>query len=71
MANNLVDDPANALQGFWRFMRIRKKFWLLPALITMMALGGVMLLDHVLPQRSSPEAARNAPKKPDCPGIRC
>ena len=44
---------------FWHFMRLRKKFWLLPALITMMALGGVMLFNHVLPQQ--PEAARSAP----------
>ena len=61
MANNLIDDNANVLEGFGRFMRMRKKFWLLPALITMMALGGVMLLDHVLPREPTPEAARKAP----------
>ena len=49
MAIILFDDHANVLQMFWHFMRLRKKFWLMPALITMMALGGLMLLDQVPP----------------------
>jgi len=28
----------------WRFMRVRKKFWLLPILLTMFVLGGLLLL---------------------------
>jgi hypothetical protein len=28
----------------WRFMRARKKFWLLPILIAMLALGGLLVL---------------------------
>jgi hypothetical protein len=32
------------LGQLWRFMRIRKKFWLLPILIMMVALGGLVLL---------------------------
>ena len=28
----------------WRFMRARKKFWLLPILIVMFLLGGLLLL---------------------------
>lgn len=28
----------------WRFMRIRKKFWLLPILIVMFLLGGLLIL---------------------------
>ena len=28
----------------WRFMRVRKKFWLLPILATMFALGGLLVL---------------------------
>lgn len=28
----------------WRFMRIRKKFWLLPILIMMVMLGGLLVL---------------------------
>ena len=54
---------ANGLQVFWHFMRLRKKFWLLPALITMMALGGVMLFDHVLPLKNRPEAGSKRPVK--------
>ncbi|MBR1229426.1 MULTISPECIES: DUF5989 family protein [unclassified Bradyrhizobium] len=28
----------------WRFMRFRKKFWLLPILIMMVVLGGLVVL---------------------------
>jgi hypothetical protein len=28
----------------WRFMRIRKKFWLLPILLVMFLLGGLLVL---------------------------
>jgi Family of unknown function (DUF5989) len=28
----------------WRFMRIRKKFWLLPVLIMMVVFGGLVVL---------------------------
>jgi hypothetical protein len=32
------------LMELWRFMRARKKFWLLPILIVMFLLGGLLLL---------------------------
>jgi hypothetical protein len=28
----------------WRFMRVRKKFWLLPILVMMVAFGGLIVL---------------------------
>jgi ABC-type transport system involved in cytochrome c biogenesis permease subunit len=28
----------------WRFMRVRKKFWLLPILVVMTMFGGLVLL---------------------------
>ncbi len=28
----------------WVFMRVRKKFWLLPILLTMLVLGGLVVL---------------------------
>jgi hypothetical protein len=28
----------------WRFMRVRKKYWLLPILIVMFLLGGLLIL---------------------------
>jgi hypothetical protein len=28
----------------WRFMRVRKKFWLLPILVVMVLLGGLLVL---------------------------
>lgn len=28
----------------WEFMRVRKKFWLLPILIIMVLLGGLLIL---------------------------
>ena len=32
------------LKEFWLFLKIRKKFWLLPILITMLVFGGLVLL---------------------------
>lgn len=32
------------LSELWRFMRVRKKFWLLPMLLMMMIFGGLVLL---------------------------
>jgi hypothetical protein len=28
----------------WRFMRVRKKFWLLPIIVVMVTLGGLLVL---------------------------
>ena len=28
----------------WRFMRVRKKFWLLPIITVMLVLGGLLIL---------------------------
>ena len=32
------------LKEFWRFLRVRKKFWLAPILIIMVILGGLNVL---------------------------
>ena len=32
------------LKELWRFMRVRKKFWLLPILIMMVVFGGLLIL---------------------------
>jgi hypothetical protein len=32
------------LKEIWMFMRVRKKFWLLPILIVMLLLGGLLVL---------------------------
>jgi Family of unknown function (DUF5989) len=32
------------LAELWRFMRVRKKFWLLPILIMMVMFGGLVVL---------------------------
>jgi hypothetical protein len=32
------------IREFWAFMRIRKKYWLLPVLIMMVLLGGLVVL---------------------------
>jgi Family of unknown function (DUF5989) len=32
------------LKELWRFMRVRKKFWLLPILIMMVVFGGLIIL---------------------------
>ena len=32
------------LQELWKFLRVRKKFWLLPILIVMVLFGGLVVL---------------------------
>ena len=32
------------LAELWRFMRVRKKFWLLPILVMMVVFGGLVIL---------------------------
>ncbi len=32
------------LADLWHFMRVRKKFWLLPILVMMVVLGGLVIL---------------------------
>ena len=29
---------------FWRFMRVRKKYWLMPIMFMMIAFGGLLVL---------------------------
>ena len=32
------------LTEFWQFLRVRKKFWLLPILIVLVVFGGLLVL---------------------------
>lgn len=32
------------LKELWRYLRARKKFWLLPILVVMLVLGGLLML---------------------------
>jgi hypothetical protein len=32
------------LAEFWSFLRVRKKFWMVPILLTMLVFGGLLLL---------------------------
>jgi hypothetical protein len=32
------------LTEFWRFLRVRKKFWLLPLLLMLLLFGGLVIL---------------------------
>ena len=32
------------IKEFWAFMRVRKKFWLLPIMIMMLLFGGLIVL---------------------------
>jgi len=34
------------LQELWKFMRVRKKFWLLPIMIMMALFGGLIVLSQ-------------------------
>jgi hypothetical protein len=32
------------LKEFWKFLRVRKKFWLLPILLVLVLMGGLIVL---------------------------
>jgi Family of unknown function (DUF5989) len=34
------------LRDLWRFMRIRKKFWLLPIILILVLLGGLVVVSQ-------------------------
>jgi hypothetical protein len=34
------------LREFWGFMRVRKKFWLMPIFVMMFIFGGLVVLTH-------------------------
>jgi len=34
------------IKEFWNFIRIRKKFWLLPIMLTMALFGGLLVLSQ-------------------------
>lgn len=34
------------LAELWKFMRVRKKFWLLPILVMVALFGGLVMLTH-------------------------
>ena len=34
----------NFLAELWRFMRVRKKYWLLPVMVMMVVFGGLVVL---------------------------
>lgn len=34
------------LAEFWQFIRVRKKYWLLPMLVMSVLLGGLIVLSH-------------------------
>ena len=34
----------NFINELWRFLRTRKKLWLLPLIMVMMAMGGLLIL---------------------------
>ena len=50
-ANGLREKPLEVLAlrlsflaEFWAFLRVRKKYWLLPAVLTMLAFGGLIVI---------------------------
>ncbi len=32
------------IKEFWQFLRVRKKFWMLPIILVLVAFGGVLIL---------------------------
>jgi hypothetical protein len=37
---------AEFLRDLWRFMRVRKKFWLLPLVLILVLLGGLVVISQ-------------------------
>lgn len=35
------------LREFWAFLRVRKKYWLLPVIVMMLVLGGLIALTQI------------------------
>ena len=42
----VTEEQVGFLAEFWKFLRVRKKFWLLPILIKMVAFGGPIGMFH-------------------------
>jgi hypothetical protein len=40
----IEDEDMDFVVELWRFMRVRKKFWLLPIFIMMVVFGGLVVL---------------------------
>ena len=36
----------NFIKEFWNFLKVRKKFWLLPTLIVLLIFGGLIILSQ-------------------------
>jgi hypothetical protein len=34
------------IKEFWEFLRVRKKYWLLPTIIILLLFGGIMVLSQ-------------------------
>lgn len=37
---------ADFLRDLWQFMRVRKKFWLLPLILVLVLLGGLVVISQ-------------------------
>jgi hypothetical protein len=46
------------LAKLWRFMRVRKKFWLMPIVIVMIVFGGLVVLTKASAPFIDPHAAQ-------------
>ena len=44
MINEVYMANQSIVSEFWEFLKVRKKFWLLPILIVMAAFGGLIVL---------------------------
>ena len=36
----------NFIKEFWQFLKVRKKFWLLPIIIVLVLFGGIIVLSQ-------------------------
>jgi hypothetical protein len=42
----MVAQPGGIVRELWAFMRVRKKFWMLPILIVLLLVGALLVFAH-------------------------
>ena len=50
------------IREFWEFLKVRKKFWLAPIILTMLLLGSLIVLTEGSAVARRPRAARDVPR---------
>lgn len=41
-----METVADLIKDIWDFLKVRKKFWLAPLIVTLVLMGGLIVLTH-------------------------